>query len=82
MSDIRKHIDLVTESEPSLDVQGVVDSILDYKLHNRLESKEQILKLIKHYGAKYTSYKVDRKKFIMDVIDVLKARMNQYDWPN
>ena len=82
MTDLRKLIDLVTESESSLDVQGVVDSILDYKLHNRLENKEQILKLIKHYGAKYTSYKVDRKKFIMNVIDELKSRMNQYDWPN
>lgn len=62
---------------PNLDVEGVVDSILDYKLHNRLESKEQILKLIQQYGARYTSYKTDRKQFVSDVLRVLKARMSQ-----
>lgn len=67
---------------PNLDVEGVVDSILDYKLHNRLESKEKLLKLIQQYGARYTSFKTNRKQFVSDVLRVLKARMNPADWPN
>lgn len=84
MNDIRKHINVVAEAEPSLDVQGVVDSILDYKLHNTIKSKKHILELIKHFGSRYSPYKaggMTRKKFISDVIDTLKARMNRYDYP-
>ena len=66
---------------PNLDVEGTVSSILDYKLHNRITSKDQILKLIKHYGSRYTSYKTARKQFVSDVLRVLKARMGRYDWP-
>ncbi len=68
----------------SLDVEGVVSNILDYKLHNTIKDKAHIMQLIKHFGARFTPYKkggMDRKKFIAEIIKVLKARMNSYDWP-
>ena len=66
---------------PNLDVEGTVSSILDYKLYHRIETKAQLLKLIQQYGSRYTEYKTNRKQFVSDVIRVLKARMNRYDWP-
>ena len=66
---------------PNLDVEGTVSSILDYQLHNRINSKAQLLKLIQQYGGRYTSYKTARKQFVSDVLRVLKARMSRYDWP-